>query len=82
MAILVVKPKNKAELDFLTNFFERANIDSEVHEAEVVYQKKPKKSKSKKEKILDSIEKGYREALLHSEGKLELQTLDSFLNEL
>lgn len=80
MEILLVKPKNKEELDFLTDFFERTNIKSELHEDAVLIV--PKAKKSKKEKILDSIEKGYREALLHSEGKLKLQTLDSFLNEL
>lgn len=81
MEILLVKPKNKEELDFLTDFFERANISSEVHEeVEVLYKKKVKKSR--KEKILDSIEKSYREALLHSEGKLELKTAKELLDEL
>lgn len=81
MEILLVKPKNKEELDFLINFFERADISSEVHE-EVKDLYRKKKKKSSKEKILDSIEKGYREALLHSEVKLNLKTAKELLDEL
>jgi cystathionine beta-lyase family protein involved in aluminum resistance len=33
------------------------------------------------EEVLDSIERGYRQAQLHAEGKIELSSLDEFLND-
>ena len=42
----------------------------------------PEEKKQTKAAFLDKLERSYREAQLHAEGKIELPTLKEFLNEL
>ncbi|MEO6719729.1 MAG: hypothetical protein ABIN67_05145 [Ferruginibacter sp.] len=78
METIIIEPKDKKELAFVSEFLERTKIKATI--------KKKKKvagddNKTKKE-ILDSIERGYKEAQLHAAGKLKLNTLKEFLDEL
>ena len=77
METIIIQPKNKKELAFINEFLQRTKIKGTVKK------KKPESSSSKtKEEILDSIERGYKEAQLHAAGKIKLNTLKEFLDEL
>ena len=77
MGTIIIQTKNEKEFAFVSEFLERTNIKATVKKDKVL---KPKE-KSKAD-ILDSIEKGYREAQLHAAGKIKLKTLKEFLDEL
>lgn len=77
METIIIRPKNKKELAFVSEFLERTNIKAVIKKG----RSKTPVEKTKKE-ILDSIERGYKEAQLHAEGKLTLKTLKEFLDEL
>ena len=77
METIIIQPKNEKEFAFVSEFLERTKIKATVKKDKVV---KPKvKSKTA---ILDSIERGYKEAQLHAAGKIKLSTLKEFLDEL
>jgi hypothetical protein len=78
METIIIQPKNKKELAFVSEFLERTNIKGTVKR---VRKKNTVSQKSKKE-ILDSIEKGYREAQLHAAGKIKMKTAKELLDEL
>jgi hypothetical protein len=78
METIIIQPKNKKELAFVSEFLERTKIKATV-----------KKRKNKtvaagktKEEILDGIERGYKQAQLHAAGKLKLKTAKELLDEL
>lgn len=77
METIIIQPKNKKELAFVSEFLERTNIKATIKKG----RSKTPVQKTKRE-ILDSIERGYKEAQLHAEGKLKLKTLKEFLDEL
>jgi hypothetical protein len=77
METIIIQPKNKKELAFISEFLQRTKIKGTVKK------NKPVNNSSKtKEEILDSIERGYKEAQLHAAGKIKLNTLKEFLDEL
>jgi len=76
METIIIQPKNKKELAFVSEFLERTKIKATIKKA-----KFSKAAKTKKQ-ILDNIEQGYKEAQLHAAGKLKLNTLKEFLDEL
>jgi hypothetical protein len=78
METIIIQPKNKKELAFVSEFLERTNIKGTVKR---VRKKNTVSQKSIKE-ILDSIEKGYREAQLHAAGKIKMKTAKELLDEL
>lgn len=77
METIIIQPKNEKEFAFVSEFLERTKIKATIKKDKVI---KPKVKS--KEAILDSIERGYREAQLHSAGKIKLSTLKEFLDEL
>ncbi len=74
METIIIQPKNKKELAFVSEFLDRTKIKAII--------KKKKVAGRTKEEILDSIERGYKEAQLHAAGKLKLNSLKEFLDEL
>ena len=79
METIVIQPKNKKELAFINEFLQRTNIKATLKKSN----KKTDYAGAKtKEEILDSIERGYRQAQLHAAGKIKLNTLKEFLDEL
>ena len=77
MEKIIIQTKNEKEFAFVSEFLERTKIKATVKKDLVI--KPREKSKAA---ILDSIEKGYREAQLHAAGKIKLKTLKEFLDEL
>ena len=77
METIILEPKNKKELAVVNEFVERTKIKARVKKKKAVIST----DKTNKE-ILDSIERGYREAQLHNKGKIKLNTLKEFLDEL
>ena len=78
METIIIQPKNKKELAFVSEFLERTKIKATV-------KKNGKKSGAggrTKEQILDSIERGYKQAQLHAAGKIKLKTAKELLDEL
>jgi hypothetical protein len=77
METIIIQPKNKKEFAFVSEFLERTKIKATVKKDKVV------KAKVKsKEAILDSIERGYKEAQLHAAGKIKLTTAQELYDEL
>jgi hypothetical protein len=77
METIIIQPKNEKEFAFVSEFLERTKIKATVKKDKVV---KPKvKSKAA---ILDSIERGYKEAQLHAAGKIKLSTAQELYDEL
>jgi hypothetical protein len=77
METIIIQPKNKKELAFVSEFLQRTKIKATVKK------NKPVNNSSKtKEEILDSIERGYKEAQLHAAGKIKLKTAKELLDEL
>lgn len=78
METIIIQPKNKKELAFVSEFLERTKIKA-------TGKKSGKKTASGgriKEEILDSIERGYKQAQLHAAGKIKLKTAKELLDEL
>ncbi len=79
MESIIIQPKNKEELIFVTEFLKRANIKSSVS---LVTGTISQKEKDRKEEILEGITRGYKQAILHSEGKIKLKSAKQLLDEL
>ena len=77
METIIIQTKNEKEFAFVSEFLKRTKIKATVKKDKVL---KPKE-KSKAD-ILDSIEKGYREAQLHAAGKIKLKTAQELYDEL
>ena len=78
METIIIQPKNKKELAFVSEFLQRTKIKATVKKNG----KKSSAGERTKEEILDGIERGYKQAQLHAAGKIKLQTLKEFLDEL
>jgi hypothetical protein len=77
METIIIQPKNKKEFAFVSEFLERTKIKSSIKKT------KPTTAAAKtKEEILDSIERGYKQAQLHAAGKIKLKTAKELLDEL
>jgi hypothetical protein len=77
METIIIQPKNEKEFAFVSEFLERTKIKATIKKSKVVAV-----GAKSKEAILDSIERGYKEAQLHAAGKIKLNTLKEFLDEL
>jgi len=77
MGTIIIQTKNEKEFAFVSEFLERTKIKATVKKDKTI-----KPGEKSKAAILDSIEKGYREAQLHAAGKIKLNTLKEFLDEL
>jgi len=77
MGTIIIQTKNEKEFAFVSEFLERTKIKATVKKDKAI-----KPGEKSKAAILDSIEKGYREAQLHAAGKIKLNTLKEFLDEL
>lgn len=76
MDTIIVKPRNKEELELVSTFLKRKNIRSAVQKKELL-----KKKKAKAE-FLDSLEGRLKEVQQHMEGKIKLKDARALLNEL
>jgi len=70
METIIVKPKNEAEFNEVLSFLKKKKVKSEVYRA------------NSKKKILDSIERGAKEASEFLKGKRKLRDIQDLLNEL
>ena len=68
MDTLLVKPKNRKDLDFVNGLLKRMNVREDIVSTEK--QRKPKAKKA----FLDSLPGRPKEAELHMQGKIELPT--------
>lgn len=78
METIIIEPKDKKELAFVSEFLERTKIKATIKSKKKV---SGDDQRTKKE-ILDSIERGYKEAQLHAAGKLKLKTAKELFDEL
>lgn len=78
METIIIQPKNKKELAFVSEFLERTKIKATVKKSG----KKTASGGRIKEEILVSIERGYKQAQLHAAGKIKLKTAKELLDEL
>jgi hypothetical protein len=76
METIVVKPKNKEELDLVFSMLKKMNIRSSIQKKEILAKKKAK------EEFLNSLPKRLNEVKLHMEGKIKLKDARSLLNEI
>jgi hypothetical protein len=76
MDTILVKPRNKEELDLVQTLLKRMDIRAQVISAE-----KARKKKAKQE-FLDSLPERLKQVELHMQGKIELPTWDEALKEL
>jgi hypothetical protein len=76
MDTIIVKPKNKEELELVFSYLKRKNIRS------VLQKKESLKKKKAKAEFLESLEERLKEVQLHMEGKIELKDAREILNEL
>ena len=78
METIIIQPKNKKELAVVSEFLERTKIKATVRKS----RRKTVAGEKTKEEILDSIERGYKQAQLHAAGKIKLKTAKELLDEL
>ena len=70
MDSIIASPKTKAESKVILDFLKSMKIDVVVHK------------KSSKDKVLKSIEQGFKELKMYKEGKIKLQNFSELLDEL
>ena len=76
METIIVKPRNKVELELVSTLLKRMNIRTAIQKKEVI-----KKKKAKAE-FLHSLEGRLNEVKQHIEGKIKLKDARTLLNEL
>lgn len=76
MDSILVKPRNKEELDLVSSVLTRMNIKNSIQKTRQM------KKKRAKEAFLDSLPERLNEVKLHMEGKLELKSWDEVKNSL
>jgi len=74
METLLVKAKSVEELQFVQSVLHRMKIKTELFE--------PNEKKRRKKEFLDSFERRVEQVNQDLKGEIELQTLDSFLDEI
>jgi len=77
METIIIQPKNEKEFAFVSEFLERKKIKATVKKDKAI-----KPGGKSKNANFNSIEREYKEAQLHAEGKIKLNTLKEFLDEL
>ncbi len=75
MENLIITPRNKVELEFVSTLMERMNIKTTVERDKA-------SKKKKKSDFLDSLPERLNEVKLHMEGKIKLKNAKDLLNEL
>ena len=70
METIIIKPKSDEELKEVLAVLKKMNVKTEVYKERT------------KEEILDSIERGAKEAADYMEGKIELKDAKTLLDEL
>ncbi len=76
MDTIIVKPRNKEELELVSSYLKRKKIRS------VVQKKESLKKKKAKVEFLKSLEGRLKEVQLHMEGKIELKDWDEVYKSL
>lgn len=76
METIIVKPRNKVEMELVSSLLKRMNIRSAIQKKEI-----SKKKKAKAE-FLDSLEGRLSEVKQHMEGKIKLKSWDELYNSL
>jgi hypothetical protein len=76
METIIVKPRNKEELELVSSLLKRMNIRTSIQKKEII-----KKKKAKAE-FLNSLESRLNEVKQHMEGKIKLKDARTLLNEL
>jgi DNA replication initiation complex subunit (GINS family) len=76
MDTIIIKPKNKEELELISTLMERMNISASVQKDEV-----KKLTKAEKE-FLDSLPKRLQEVQDHLDGKIKLKDARALLDEI
>jgi hypothetical protein len=76
MDTILVKPRNKEELDFVQTLLKRMDIRAQVVSAE-----KARKKKAKQE-FLDSLPGRLKQVELHMQSKIELPDARDLLHEI
>ncbi|MCU0388644.1 MAG: hypothetical protein MUE71_08570 [Chitinophagaceae bacterium] len=76
MDTILVKPRNKEELDLVQTLLKRMDIRAQVVSAE-----KARKKKAKQE-FLDSLPERLKQVELHMQGKIELPDARDLLREI
>ena len=70
METIIIEPKSTEEYKAVLDALRKLKVKPKIY-------KQPSK-----EEILKSIEKGYKEAIAHSKGKIKLREAKDLLNEL
>jgi hypothetical protein len=76
MDTILVKPRNKEEMDFVQTLLKRMDIRAQVVSAE-----KARKKKAKQD-FLDSLPDRLKQVELHMQGKIELPDARDLLHEI
>ena len=76
METIVVKPRNKVELELVSSLLKRMNIRSAIQK------KESSKKKKAKAEFLDSLEGRLSEVKQHIDGKIKLKSWDELYNSL
>ncbi len=76
MDTIIIKPKNKEELELISTLMERMNISASVQKDKV-----KKLTKAEKE-FLDSLPKRLQEVQDHLDGKIKLKDARALLDEI
>jgi hypothetical protein len=78
MEMIIVKPKDEKEAQEVLAVLKKMKVKAEVQPAETADEDRPRT----KEEILDSIEKGIKEAIRHSKGEIKLRDARELLDDL
>lgn len=70
METIIVKPKTQEESEQVLRVLEKMNVETEIYRDRT------------KEEILDSIERGAKEARDYLDGKIQLRNINDLLSEL
>ncbi|MBC7867003.1 MAG: hypothetical protein H7X88_05660 [Gloeobacteraceae cyanobacterium ES-bin-316] len=76
METIIVKPKNKEELELVSVLLKRMNIRAHVQKKTIIQKKKIK------EQFLESLEGRLKEVQLHMAGKIKLKSWDEVYKDL
>ena len=76
METLIVKPRNKKELQLVATLMKRMDIPVDIQTKKAIGKKKSKTE------FLDSLEGRLKEVKLHEEGKIKLKSWDELYQKL
>jgi len=76
METIIVKPKNKEELELVSTLMKRLNIRVSIQKKEAASKKKAK------DNFLKSLPERLKEVKLHTQGKIKLRSWDEMYKDL